>query len=411
MSSIQCRFCSALLEITFVDLGMSPVANAMIPAGQSNVSEMFYPLHVYLCKECLLVQIPNTVSRTEIFNDAYTYYSSYSASWLKHAQNYVEMATDRFKLDSSSLVIEMASNDGYLLQYFVQKKIPVLGIEPCANVAEAAEQKGVPSRVVFFGVDTAKELVAEGKRANLMIANNVLAHVPDINDFVGGIALVLKPHGTITAEFPHLVNLVEKNQFDTIYHEHYSYYSFITIEKIFAKHGITLYDVEEIPTHGGSLRIYGMLTSSNPTISERVKNLKEREHQGGYDSLEAYKNFEEKVTETKRNLLDFLIQAKREGKKIVGYGAAAKGNTFLNYAGIREDFLDYVIDDSPYKQHHLLPGTRIPVYSSDKIPQTKPDYVLILPWNLKKEIAAKLEVIRGWGGKCVVAIPEVEVLA
>ncbi len=410
MNTFNCRFCNVPVSQTFVDLGLSPVANAMIPAQKPHVSEIFYPLHVYVCDSCRLVQIPNTVSRTEIFNDQYTYYSSYSASWLQHAKNYVEMATKRFSLGEKSLVVELASNDGYLLQYFVEKKIPVLGVEPCANVAEQAEKKGIPSRVVFFGVDTALQLVKEGKQADLIIANNVLAHVPDINDFVAGISRLLKPEGVITAEFPHVMNLIAKNQFDTIYHEHYSYYSFITIEKIFAHHGITLFDVEELPTHGGSLRIYGKLKSPKVAVTERVDGLRTRELDAGYDTEKPYTNFQETVNATKRNLLEFLIEAKRKGKSIVGYGAAAKGNTFLNYCGIRGDFLDYVIDDSPYKQNHLLPGTRIPVYSSEKIAETKPDYVLILPWNLKEEIAGKLEGIRAWGGKCVVAIPKVEVL-
>lgn len=410
MNAFVCRFCNSPLSKTFVDLGVSPVANAMIPADKPNVAEQFYPLHVYICQECLLVQIPNTVDRAEIFNDAYTYYSSFSASWLAHAKAYVDMATTRFALNQTSLVIELASNDGYLLKNFVNKDIPVLGIDPCANVAEFARKDGVATLVEFFGIDMAQRLAKEGKLADLVIANNVLAHVPDINDFVGGIARILKPSGVITAEFPHIVNLIEKNQFDTIYHEHYSYYSFHTIEKIFRHHGITLFDVEELTTHGGSLRIYGKLASSAPEVRESVTSLKKREKSAGYTTLDGYTKYQEKVAATKRDLLGFLIRAKREGKSIVGYGAAAKGNTFLNYCGIRTDFLDYVVDDSPYKQKHLLPGTRIPVYSSQKITQTKPDYVLILPWNLKTEIAGKLSAMRKWGGSCIVAIPTVEVL-
>lgn len=410
MNLLICRFCSTPLSQSFIDLGTSPVANAMIPADNPNVSELFYPLHVYICKKCFLVQVPNIVDRSNIFNDKYTYFSSFSESWLRHAKDYVEMASKRFSLKSSSLVVELASNDGYLLQYFVKKQIQVLGIEPSANVAEAAEKKGIHSLVEFFGVKSAEKLVKKGKKADLIIANNVLAHVPDINDFVEGISILLKPDGVVTAEFPHLVNLIEKNQFDTIYHEHYSYYTFATIEKIFKHHGITLFDVEELPTHGGSLRIYGRLNKELTSVSVAVKNLRRLEQKGGYNSLVPYKNYREKVIKTKRDLLNFLIKAKQAKKSIVGYGAAAKGNTFINYCGIRNDFIDYVVDDSPHKQNKLLPGSRIPVYPSAKIRETKPDYVLIFPWNLKKEISDKLRFIRKWGGVCLVAIPKVELI-
>ena len=409
-ASSTCRFCGEQLTQTFVDLGMSPLCESYVSEAHLNMMEPYYPLHVYVCGNCFLVQLEEFVSPEEIFTE-YAYFSSYSNDWLKHAENYVSMVIDRFGLNQKSLVVEVASNDGYLLQYFVTRGIPVLGIEPARNVAEVAIQKGVPTAIEFFGELTAKRFYEEGKSADLLLGNNVLAQVPDINDFVKGMKILLKPQGIITMEFPHLVRLMEENQFDTIYHEHFSYFSFITVEKIFAAHRLTLFDVEELPTHGGSLRIYARhSTDSTWEISPRVKELKSREEAAGIIRLETYTDFAEKVKETKWNLLKFLIDAKRQGKKIVGYGAPGKGNTLLNYCGIRTDFLDYTVDRNPYKQGKFLPGTHIPIYSPDKISDTKPDYLFILPWNFKDEIMTQMSCIRDWGGKFVVPIPEVEVL-
>jgi SAM-dependent methyltransferase len=404
-----CRFCGAPLTRTVVDLGMSPLANAYLEPEQLSVGEMFYPLHARVCEDCFLVQLEKFEQPEVIFGD-YAYFSSYSDSWLKHAERYVKMATRRFGLGPDSLVVELASNDGYLLQYFVEEKVPVLGVEPAANVAAAAEEKGIPTRVRFFGEAMARDLAEEGLRADLIIGNNVLAHVPDLNDFVSGMKHLLGPRGVITMEFPHLVRLIEGNQFDTIYHEHFSYYSFLTVERIFAAHGLTLFDVEELPTHGGSLRIFGRHEddASHP-VEDRVESLRVREIEGGYDTLAPYLAFGERVNETKRKLLSFLVEAKNDGKSIVGYGAAAKGNTLLNYCGVRTDFLDYVVDRSPHKQDRYLPGTRIPIVAPDRIAETRPDYVLILPWNLRDEIAAQMDNVREWGGKFVVPIPEVTV--
>ena len=405
-----CRFCGEPLTQTFVDLGMSPLCESYVSADHLNMLEPYYPLHVYVCGNCFLVQLEEFVSPEDIFTE-YAYFSSYSNDWLKHAENYVTMAIDRFGLNQSSQVVEVASNDGYLLQYFVSRGIPVLGIEPARNVAEVAIQKGVTTIMEFFGEKSAKRFLAEGKSADLLLGNNVLAQVPDINDFVKGMKILLKPKGVITMEFPHLVRLMEENQFDTIYHEHFSYFSFITVGKIFAAHGLTLFDVEELPTHGGSLRIYARHSDdSAKEITPRVKELKGREEAAGITRLETYTNFEEKVKETKRKLLDFLIAVKRQGKRIAGYGAPGKGNTLLNYCGIRTDFLDYTVDRNPYKQGKFLPGTHIPIYSPDKIVDTKPDFLLILPWNFKDEIMTQMSFIRNWGGRFVVPIPEVRVL-
>ncbi len=409
-ASSTCRFCGEQLTKTFVDLGMSPLCESYVSEAHLNMMEPYYPLHVYVCGSCFLVQLDEFVSPEEIFTE-YAYFSSYSNDWLKHAENYVAMAIDRFGLNQRSQVVEVASNDGYLLQYFVTWGIPVLGIEPAQNVAEAAIQKGVPTVMEFFGEKTAKRFRAEGKSADLLLGNNVLAQVPDINDFVKGMKNLLKPQGVITMEFPHLVRLMEENQFDTIYHEHFSYFSFITVEKIFAAHGLTLFDVEELPTHGGSLRIYARHSDDSAReITPRVKELKDREEAAGITRLETYTDFEEKVKETKRKLLDFLIAVKRQGKRIAGYGAPGKGNTLLNYCGIRTDFLDYTVDRNPYKQGKYLPGTHIPIYGPERISGTKPDYLLILPWNFKDEIMTQMSFIRDWGGKFVVPIPEVKVL-
>lgn len=405
----NCRFCQTPLSHTFVDLGMSPVANDYLKEDQFK-DEKFYPLHTYVCENCFLVQLPNVVAREKIFNDKYAYFSSYSDSWLKHAKDYVSMMMKNFKFNNDSLVVELASNDGYLLQYFKDAKIPVLGIEPSANVAEEAMKKGIPSIVKFFGVQTAKELVMENKYADLIIGNNVFAHVPDVNDFVGGMKILLKPDGIITIEFPHLMNLINHNEFDTIYHEHYSYYSFITAEKIFAKHGITLFDVQEVSTHGGSLRIYGRHTENSALkVSESVNLLREKEINAGYTDLSFYSQFQKKVLITKENFINFIKNAKSEGKTIVGYGAPAKGNTLLNYCNLSIDSITYTVDRSIHKQNHFLPGTHIPIYTPDKIKETKPDYVLILPWNLKKEISKQMSYIREWGGKFVVGIPEIQI--
>lgn len=388
---------------------MSPLANSYLKPEELHQAEAFYPMHVYVCETCYLVQLPEFESPEHIFGD-YAYFSSYSETWLKHAETYVEQMIERFGFDSGSQIVEIASNDGYLLQYFKEKGVPILGVEPAKNVAKIAQEAGIPTVVKFFGVQTAKALAAEGKHADLLVGNNVLAHVPDLNDFVRGMKILLKPQGLITMEFHYLRQLLTKNQFDTIYHEHFSYFSCIAVEKVFADHGLTIFDVEELPTHGGSLRIYARHTEDETKpITSRVKELRDRELQEGFNKLETYTSFAQRVQETKRTLLEFLIQAKREGKSIVGYGAPAKGNTLLNYCGIRSDFMDYTVDRSPHKQGHFLPGTHIPIYHPDKIKETKPDYVVILPWNLKDEIMEQMKHIREWSGQFVVLIPEVEV--
>ncbi len=409
MNNHCCRFCNTPLKTTFLDLGVSPLANTYLSAEQLNQMEPFYPLHTYICENCLLVQLEVFESPQNIFGD-YAYFSSYSDSWLQHAMRYTEKMIQRFGYSENSLVVEVASNDGYLLQYFIEKNVPVLGIEPAVNVAEYANKNGIPTLVKFFGEALAQQLVAEGTMADLVLGNNVLAHVPEVNDFVEGMKIILKPQGVITMEFPHLMRLMLENQFDTIYHEHFSYFSFTTVEKIFAAHGLVLFDVEELPTHGGSLRIYARhVEDATKPVSEAVRELKAREEALGFTRLETYQSFSEKVKETKRKLLAFLIEAKQQGKTIVGYGAPAKGNTLLNYAGVRTDFIDYTVDRSPHKQGFYLPGTHIPVYAPEKIRETKPDYVLILPWNLKDEIMAQMAFVREWGGKFVVPVPETTV--
>ncbi len=407
---MKCRACNAELKHIFVDLGVSPLSNSYLDADKLQAMEPHYPLKVLLCSECWLVQLPAVTRPEDIFSD-YAYFSSFSETWLRHAEDYVEKMIQRFGFDKSHNMVEIASNDGYLLQYFLQRGIPVLGIEPAANVANVAVEKGIPTLVKFFGTETAKKMVAEGKAADLLLGNNVLAHAPDLNDFIAGMKTVLKPGGVITMEFPHLMRLMAENQFDTIYHEHFSYFSFLSVEQAFARHGITMFDVEELTTHGGSLRIYGRHEKDEThPVTENVAKLRELELREGFDQLETYQGFAKQVEETKRNLLEFLIQAKRDGKSVVGYGAAAKGNTLLNYCGVRTDFLDYTVDLNPRKQGHFLPGTRIPIYAKEKLRETKPDYVLILPWNLKDEIASQMAHIREWGGRFVVPIPKIEVL-
>ncbi|HKV25991.1 MAG TPA: class I SAM-dependent methyltransferase [Candidatus Acidoferrum sp.] len=406
----DCRFCGNKLEHTFVDLGMSPLCESYLPSDSLNQMEPFYPLHVQVCANCFLVQLEAYVSPEHIFCE-YAYFSSFSDSWLAHAKAYSNQMTERFSLNEKSFVVELASNDGYLLQYFVEKKIPVLGIEPAANVAEAAVKKGVPTLVRFFGRELAREMVGKAKSPDLILGNNVLAQVPDLNDFVGGMKILLGPKGVITIEFPHLQRLMDENQFDTIYHEHFSYFSLLTAEKIFAAHGLTIFDVEELPTHGGSLRIYARhAEEQSKAVTPRVLALREREEKAGLTKIETYSRFAEQVKETKRKLLEFLIQAKRSGKRIAGYGAPGKGNTLLNYCAIRTDFLDYTVDRNPYKHGRFLPGTHVPIFPPERIRETKPDFLLILPWNLKDEIMKQNSYIREWGGKFLVPIPEVSVV-
>jgi hypothetical protein len=404
---IPCRFCGAPLHHVFVDLGAQPLANSYLEPEHLRRPEPFYPLCVYVCEECLLVQLPEEERPEAIFSD-YAYFSSYSESWLRHARTYSEAMIERFGFGPQHQVIEIASNDGYLLRWFKDRDIPVLGVEPARNVAEAAEAAGIPTLVRFFGTETARDLVAQGTRADLLVGNNVLAHVPDLNDFVEGLRILLAPQGVLTMEFPHLLRLLDEDQFDTIYHEHYSYFSFLAVRKVFAAHGLDLFDVEELPTHGGSLRIYARHTGQGPA-GERVADLLAREQAAGLGSLDAYRSFGPRVERLKRGFLRFLIQTREEGKSIVGYGAPAKGNTLLNYCGVRTDFLDYTVDRSPHKQGRYLPGTRIPILSPDRIRETRPDYVLILPWNLKEEVMEQMSDVRSWGGRFVVAVPEVRV--
>jgi len=406
MARSPCRFCKSLSLHTFVDLGMSPLCESFLAADQLNQMEPFYPLHVYVCENCLLVQLQEYVRPEDIFTE-YAYFSSYSDTWLRHSKDYADMVVERFNLGLHSRVVELASNDGYLLQYFVQKGIPVLGIEPAANVAETAISKGVTTVVKFFGSKTAHEVAGASGKADLIIGNNVLAQVPDLNDFVAGMQILLKPDGIITMEFPHLMSLMESNQFDTIYHEHFSYFSFAVVERVFAAHALTLFDVEKLSTHGGSLRIYACHTEdAGKQVTTRVKVLKAAEEAAGVLRIDTYFSFAKKVEETKHKLLEFLIEAKREGKSIAGYGAPGKGNTLLNYCGVRTDFIDYTVDRNPYKHGKYTPGTHIPIFHPNKISETKPDYVFILPWNLKDEIMKQLAYINEWGGRFVIPIPE-----
>jgi len=388
---------------------MSPLCESFVSPEKVNAMEPFYPLHAWVCEHCFLVQLEEYVSGEEIFTD-YAYFSSFSDSWLDHCRRYVDQMIDQLGLTTKSSVVEVASNDGYLLQYFVQRGVPCLGIEPAGNVARFAEEKGVQTVVKFFGRETARELVATGQRPDLILGNNVLAQVPDLNDFVGGLKILLGPTGVITIEFPHLHRTVVGNQFDQVYHEHFSYFSLYSAERIFAAHGLTLYDVEELPTHGGSIRIYGRHTEDqSKPLSNRLLKLRAEEIAAGVDTLAYYAEFEEKVRETKRKLLEFLITAKRAGKQVVGYGAPGKGNTLLNYCGIRTDFLDFTVDRNHHKHGKFTPGTHLPILHPDRLREARPDYVLILPWNLKSEIMTQLSYIREWGGQFVVPIPEVTV--
>jgi len=409
MNEKLCRFCSNELGHSFVDLGMSPLSNTYLDDTQVKEMEPFYPLHAFVCSNCFLVQLEEYETPQKIFTD-YAYFSSYSSSWLEHCRQYVEQMVERFRLEKIHQVIEIASNDGYLLQYFSKYGIPVLGIEPAENVARVARDSGIPTLSKFFGAVTAQELVGQGKKADLLLGNNVLAHVPDLNDFVEGMKIVLKPDGIITMEFPHLLHLINQNQFDTIYHEHYSYLSLMTVLSIFERHGLSIFDVQELTTHGGSLRVYACHKEyANFVPTDRVALLLEKEHDNGLDNVNTYTDFAKRVYMIKRALLQFLINVKNDGKYVVGYGAAAKGNTLLNYCGIRQDFLDYVVDRSPHKQGKYLPGTHIPICAPQRVFESKPDYLLILPWNLREEVIEQMSHIREWGGKFVVPIPEVEV--
>ena len=409
MSATPCRFCGAPLEHVFCDLGMSPLANSYLQPEQANAMEPFYPLRALVCSQCFLVQLEEFETAEHIFSD-YAYFSSYSSSWLEHSERYVDQMVDRLGLDESSHVVEIASNDGYLLKFFKERGVPVLGIEPAANVAKVALQKGIPTLVEFFGVETATS-VREGSQADLLLGNNVLAHVPDINDFVGGMKVLLKDGGVITMEFPHLQKLIDLRQWDTIYHEHFSYLSFTTASKVFEAHGLRLFDVEELPTHGGSLRIYGChADDAAKPLTDAAQALLDREQAAGFTDLQMYLDFGAQVHEDKRRILEFLIELKDQGKRIVGYGAPAKGNTMLNYCGVRTDFLEYTCDLNPHKQGCVLPGTHIPIASPEKLLADKPDVVLILPWNLRDEIVEQLAEVTSWGGRFAARDPELKLL-
>lgn len=404
-----CRSCGATVKRTFVDLGRSPLANSFLSAEDIGRSEMFYPLHVYVCDNCLLVQLEEFERAENIFRD-YLYFSSYSELWLRHCRHYFEQMTKRFSLDGRSLVVEVASNDGYLLQYFKERGVGVLGVEPAANVAKVAQDKGIATDVAFFGVAAARRLAAAGKMADLMTANNVLAHVPDLNDFVCGFKILLKPSGTATFEFPHLLNLIKQQQFDTIYHEHFSYLSLFVVEQILMRHGLRIYDVELLPTHGGSLRLFVCHADAPFPRGGSIDAVAEMERAAGLNRIETYAGFADAVIGIKDRLLQFLIDARKDGKTVVGYGAPAKGNTLLNYCGIGPELLSYTVDISPHKQGRYLPGARIPIHAPEHILETRPDYVLILPWNIKDEIVEQMSGIRQWGGRFVVAIPELTIL-
>jgi 2-polyprenyl-3-methyl-5-hydroxy-6-metoxy-1,4-benzoquinol methylase len=407
---MKCRFCQNELTHEFIDMVNSPPSNSFLSKEQLNEPETFYPLKLFVCENCFLVQIDEYKKSGEIFNQDYAYFSSFSTSWLEHAKRYVEMIIDRFGYDGRSQIMEIASNDGYLLRYFQAKQIPVLGIEPASNVARAAQEKGIDTIVDFFGLKLAKQLVAQNRKADLIIGNNVFAHVPDVNGFVAGMKIILAPQGVITLEFPHLMRLIEGNQFDTIYHEHFSYYSLYTARLILEKHGLELFDVEQLPTHGGSLRIYGKHKEDASKItSSNVATLLKKEEARGMLTLSYYKDFQGNVDKIKHDFVNFLLNQKKNVKKVAAYGAAAKGNTLLNYCGIKKDLISFVVDASPHKQGKYLPGSHIPVVKEDEITRWKPDYVIILPWNIKDEITEQLNYLRKWEGKFVVPIPEIRI--
>lgn len=408
---MQCRFCKTELKHVFIDLINSPASNSFLKEEQLNEPEIFYPLKVYTCNKCFLVQIEEFKESSTIFNNEYVYFSSYSSSWLAHAKRYTEMMINRFGFSSGSQIIEIASNDGYLLQYFKEKKIPVLGIEPTENTAVVAIEKGIETTVDFFGVRLGNQLAAQNRKADLLLGNNVLAHVPDIVDFVNGIRIALKDNGVVTMEFPHLMQLIDNNQFDTIYHEHFSYLSFYTVKQIFESSGLELFDVEEIPTHGGSLRIYAKhKKDDSKSISKNVDGLLQKEVGRGINSLDYYKNFQPKALKVKLDFIDFLIKQKKAGKKVAAYGAAAKGNTLLNYCGIKNDLIEFVVDANPNKQNKFLPASHIPVVNEEYLKNQKPDFIIIFPWNIKDEIIKQLNYIKNWGGRFVVPIPALEVI-
>jgi len=407
---LACRACGATLERIFVDLGASPLSNALLRAADLRGPETYWPLRVFVCDVCLLVQLPAFEAPDTIFDAEYAYFSSYSESWLAHAKAYAETMIRALNLGRDSLVVEVASNDGYLLRWFREAGVRVLGIEPAHNTAAAAERLGIPTRVAFFGATLARELLADGVMADLIAANNVLAHVPDIHEFVEGFRLLLTSRGVATFEFPHLLQLIRHTLFDTIYHEHYSYLSLHVVERIFREHGLLVHDVDELPTHGGSLRVHASLMGSHQNRSPRVEVLRRQEEEAGITCLDGYTGFAEQVGAAKDRLLDFLIRSKREGRRVVGYGAPAKASTLLNFAGVRTDLLPYTVDRSPHKQGRFLPGVRIPIHAPERIIEDKPDIVLILSWNLKDEIAEQMKMIRDWGGQFAVPIPELELL-
>jgi 2-polyprenyl-3-methyl-5-hydroxy-6-metoxy-1,4-benzoquinol methylase len=407
---MKCRHCNTELTLPLVDLGSAPPSNAYLTKQTLHAPEKYFPLRVLVCDRCWLVQTEDFAQADELFSADYAYFSSFSTTWLKHAEKYVVDMASRFALDTKSHIVEVAANDGYLLQYAKARGIPCLGIEPTTSTANAARAKGIEIVEEFFGVRLAQQLSAQGKQADLTAANNVLAHVPDINDFVSGFAILLKPAGVATFEFPHLLNLIEQNQFDTIYHEHYSYLSLIAVQAIFSANGLTVFDVEELPTHGGSLRVYAQRKDSGThAISVNVAKLLERETAAGMDGKTFYASFQAKANKVKNDLTAFLIEAQRAGKTVAGYGAAAKGNTLLNYAGVRPDLLSYVVDRNPAKQGKFLPGCRIPIVAEEHLKQDRPDYVVILPWNLREEVVEQLNYIREWGGQFVTSVPVLEI--